>query len=506
MMQRILTAAGIMIACTLAPAAVTAAAAQEQSDPNAVAKLADESVDLVKKGNISGALAKLDKALKLAPLPGQQRGAIQYLRTVLLLRIDRLQDALDAISEAAVMLPEAQTYELLAQVQIFNERYAEASQTIVLIADRFPEKLTEFDQNLVFQIISKLDANTQADARFEMVLALANRDYGNSQSPGRADFLKQKSILGLLERGRKGEAEKILSSMVRSSTLLSMMIDRRFQELWPQIENKTGPDLAQQFATELSALEAAHRQQPNSYYILTDYMTALRVAGRPKDAAAAADAVLPGMNVIAKTGEPAFWAVNEQMYALAESGRLDDADKLMATLLKLDIQEHADLVSMAINRGEVLLMFNRPEAALQAAAWVEKNSQGAISEYGRMWILSNKSCALQALGKRDEAEAMLKTMAAHKSDNPSAYLLTLLYHDRLDEAEKVVLESLADEDERITMLTTLQDFAGDANDTRFGPFISRLKSLRQRTAVRQAIDTAGRILTVAARRSHWGGI
>jgi tetratricopeptide (TPR) repeat protein len=210
------------------------------------------------------------------------------------------------------------------------------------------------------------------------------------------------------------------------------------------------------------------------------------------------------MSRVAKLGKQAFEVVEGQALALAALGRFDEADERYKRLLALGIEAHPDLIGVAVNRGHVLLHAGRPQEALKAVARVDALGDRATSRYGKMWNWSAKSCALAELGRKAEADAASKLVQDNRSENPPAYLLTMLCNDRLNDAEQAVLERLADPEQREAMLRALQNYEV-AGDTGFvARMFDRLAIVRDRSSVRKAIDKVGRIIPVAGRRAYWG--
>lgn len=481
---------------------VSAPAAAQPADAR---QAAGEIAQLAEKGELAAALAKADAALGTFTEPGVDRGLLLYLRAAALADLGRRPEALASMEQAIAMLPDAaSTRKVLASLQAAEGRLVEASATIVHIADRFPGEVDELDPQWIGLLMRELEAKKAADARFELALALASRGYDVAAEPGAVDWVTAEAIVGLLRRDRADEARPLVARLTDAPTLIEMLVDRQYRALWPEIEAKAGPRAGQAMAADLAATRAAHQRDPKNLVSLRAYMTALRAVGRAGEAAALAAPFTADLAAVAKAGEDGFWLVNTQAYALAESGRLDDADRLFGELLTLKLADHPELVSMAINRGGMLLDFGRPAEALAAATAVNAEGEKAMSDYGRMWNWQTETCALQALGRADDARVVLARIEGLKSTNPAAYTRALLCHDRLDAVEKVVLERLGDAEKRGAMLVALQDFRASAATTAGDAMRDKLLSLRARPAVRKAIDAAGRILSIDADRTYWG--
>lgn len=491
----------IPVAALLLAAAAEPASAQ----PADARDIAAEIGVLGEKGELSAALAKTDAALATFVEPGYDRGLMLYLRAALLTEMQRYKEALASLEPAIAMLPDAPVpRRMLAILQAAEGQPVEASRTVVHIADRFPNEVASLDSMWIGSLMRELDEKKAVDARFEMALALASRGYNDADEPGAVDWIMAEAIVGLLRRDRADEARPLLARLTDASTLLEMLVDRQYEPLWPDLEAQAGPRGARAMATDLAATQAAHRRDPKNLASLRTYMNALCAVGRTGEAAALGAPFTADLAAIEKAGEDGFWLVNAQASALAESGRFDEGDRLLGKLLTLKIADYPDLISMAINRGAALVEFGRPAEALAAANFVKAQGEQAMSDYGRMWNWRTETCALQALGRTADAQAVLARIEALKDKNVAAHTMAMLCHDRLDVVEKVVIERLADPDKRGTMLLALQDFRAGQQANADDALREKLLSLRARPAVRKAIEASGRILSIDADRTYWG--
>ncbi len=466
------------------------------SKPADVVALVGQAMTLRDKGDLTGALAKLDAALAVAPQPSMRRGSIQSMRANVLAQLGRAAEALPAAEESVATAPEIpQARIFLAALQLDNGRPAEAARTIVQVADLFARDINNLDQDLVASIMWSLAERKDQATRLELALALVGHDF-TAGAPGVTDWLRLIAVQGLVEQGRLEEARPIARSILGTEALIRLLADRRYVALWSDLEAKAGPGLASQYSNGLQTLEAAHRAKPDDPRVISYLTNLLRSIGRAEDAAAIAAPATTDMQHVRRMGRDAFWAVNARAFALAEAGRVDEADALMASLLTLGVKEHPDLVSIAINRAATLLHYGRTKQALEAVDRAE--AYGAANGYGNMWIVQVRTCALRALDRTAEADAVLAKLIDGRKSNAAAHIRALLCHDRLDDAERAVLDRLADPDERADMLAVLQDYRTNEEPTYGAALDAKLRAVRDRPSVRSAIERVGRIIPIAA--------
>lgn len=499
--MKIWAQAAVVVALAMAIPPVSSAQAV---NPRAE-RLFDEIVETGGKGDLATALVKVDQALKIFVDPGLERGAFLQLRAATLQGLRRGAEALADAEQAVAMVPDdTRARLLLAELQLEQGRAIDASRTIVHLSDRQPTAIKSLNARWVGALLRDLDAGSAAEARFELALALTSRGFADPEWPGASDWINAEAIEGLIRRGRLDEAQPLVGGITDVTTQIKMLADRGFEPLWPELEAKAGPRAERLLANDLASARRAYERDPNNVIALRSYVMTLRSLGRSREAIGLAMPLAGDLREVEKRGPPAFWLVNEVALALAESGQVDAGDRLFDRLLTLGVAEHPELVSMAINRGAMLLNANRPTDALAAAAFVDAQGAGALSDYGRMWNWQIQTCALRALGRSAEAQPIFDRMVATKSANDEAYMLALLCHDRLGDAEQLIVDRLADGARRADMLLALQDFRSSSQPTLLMTMREKLLSLRTRPAVRRAIDASGRIRVIDADRTYWG--
>jgi hypothetical protein len=210
------------------------------------------------------------------------------------------------------------------------------------------------------------------------------------------------------------------------------------------------------------------------------------------------------MAAVAATGEKAFWIVNEAAYALNATGKSDQAVAIMAEMLKLPMEEHPALISMAINHGAVLNEAGRHREAAQWEAALEARAEDFANAYGFMWIRAEAACGHWLSKDPAGASPWMAKLAAGSDLNQAAHMRGLLCANDLDAAEKLLLTRLAGKD-RAEVLVALQEYSLDkAASARFKVIQGRWAALRARPAVQAAIAKVGRVLTVPLSRIYWG--
>jgi tetratricopeptide (TPR) repeat protein len=467
-------------------------------------ELFDEIVKLSAQNDIAAVTTKVDGGLARYAEPGPERAMLLGIRAAILEDAEKPAEALVIMDQAVAMLPDEADFRLRhASLQRQVGKNVDAARTIIFLTDAFPSEVESLNVRWIGSLIR--DLADDREARFELELALASRGYDVEGEPGRVDWIVADAILGLIERDRVEEAPALVPRLIAASTLIEMMVDRRYQPLWPTLEAKVGRRFEAALAAERAAIEAAWRHDPDNIERVTDYANSLHAAGRPLDAVNVGAAFVADMARIEQQGEHGFWLVNAHAQALAGAGKVDEADALFRKLVALGLEKHPYLISMAINHSSLLLDQLRDAPALEAADKIDALAPGAMSDYGQMWVWKTQTCASAALGQTERSRTALAKMQAMQDKNVAATMLALLCTDQLDAAEQLLIMRLADPDKRSAMLTALQDFEPAPADPFTGAMRAKLLALRARPTVRKAIEAHGRILSIAAAHAHWGG-
>jgi tetratricopeptide (TPR) repeat protein len=246
-------------------------------------------------------------------------------------------------------------------------------------------------------------------------------------------------------------------------------------------------------------LEAA----PNDPKRLRERGAALRALGRDGDAAALLMPFASDLKTVEAAGEDGFWVVNEAASALSAAGRHGEAIGTMDKLLALGIDKHPGLISMAINKGELLNAAGRYKEAAAYEAKLAANG-GTASAYGYMWMWSMAACGHALSGDTAGAAPWLAKLKEKSTDNEAAHMRALLCANDLDVAETLLIKRLGG-DKHAEVLLTLQDYKAGAPLTHISKVLEpRFMALRERPAVRAAIGATGRILALPLSKTYFG--
>ena len=309
----------------------------------------------------------------------------------------------------------------------------------------------------------------------------------------------------LTRNGQAPQAYQFLIYIKNPRDLAFLLASREMEPVWEGVNQLTGDNLSYAIAHYVSFTKEAANAAPDDFESQTRHLTALRLAERFDEAIEFGQPIVDDWPRIEAVGRDAYWFVNQFAYVLADAGYPEKADALFGRLVSLGVQDNGDLISMAINRASLSLNWGNFTKALEAVADIEALDEAHASDYGWGFVHQVKACALQQLGRSDEAESVLTEKLAPLSDvNPSAHAKALLCFDRLDEAAELLVKRLHDEDDRrYAIASFIEPSASAAQSAFYGLLVSRAAEVRAKPVVQSAVEDVARPLSVTGPLSYW---
>lgn len=401
-------------------------------------------------GHYDAALASADK---LDPGPANKPGQaiVAAMRGAALLGLKRKSEALKHFSKAEELAPN-EPYPNLLQ---YDAGLATESPAISLAAldrmiSRMPDVVRDLDTQSVAYLLSKVDDKQEAQ-NDDRRIALARLGLGGKTESG--DYFSKVAIDALVKRGDVAGARDLLRYVDEPQIIENLLIQKRFSALWPDIEAMAGSNLAKVRASATASARLHYEEDPSDNERLQLLINALRHAGN-LDEAIALRSKLPATSAAMSTADEKMgWAINNVALALHEAGRAEEADKLFAMLNEAPMPAENWRVSMKINRLELLVEDGKFADALPL---IEPTAKVEGTSYAGQLVRRLRYCTFHGLGRIAEANALLPELMAHKQDAVGATVDGLLCAGRMEDAERLVLESLDDPDLQEELLRRLQ--------------------------------------------------
>jgi hypothetical protein len=400
--------------------------------------LLGRAIPLAQSDQCSDLLQLTDPAVPR--LSGKDRDVVQLLRIPCLGASGRGNEVPGIYAEMIAVEP---NNPMIRSVGVFvaaaTSDYVEAGKRLSQLAEDNPEALNAITSALARGIAQQLTQANQIALRDRLFLALARADWQPQDRPDMRDSLAQGAIEALLEKKQVDEASTLLPRVTMPELLASMATERLYEPLWPAIEARLGPHSEKAVDPFAIARLADLSRNPNDERVLRDAVRAFLLLGRYPEASELAGRVpvADGMS------EEAVTIVRYHAQALSAEGKPADAIARMKPFTTLDVAKTPAAVSGLVSLAEVLDENGREPEAFDVARDALARSGDAVSPWGVSWLKRTQACALGAMGRKAEANAIGDTLRANVKDNEAAAIEGLLCLGRLDDAAKLAVATLA---------------------------------------------------------------
>ncbi|OYW45638.1 MAG: hypothetical protein B7Z08_05250 [Sphingomonadales bacterium 32-68-7] len=238
---------------------------------------------------------------------------------------------------------------------------------------------------------------------------------------------------------------------------ISYLTRRRYEPIWPQMEEHAGDNLARITNTFVSWTAGLLIDQPEDADRLSLHAYALLQAGRYEEAAKLANDWLDQPGSAGGLREGDGWALNVRVKALDSIGRKAEADRVFDRLAALPADENPWVVNFVINRAARLVSQGRWAEGLAATDLARPVAEKHGSPYAQMLVASYRTCALYKLDRSEEGARELEFVRAHAADASGSAAVALLCAGLEEEAVAWLARALQDENSREQVLEHLQD-------------------------------------------------
>ncbi|WP_271439263.1 hypothetical protein [Pontixanthobacter luteolus] len=237
---------------------------------------------------------------------------------------------------------------------------------------------------------------------------------------------------------------------------IDLLANRKYELIWPRIEERAGPNL-KPISEEYSFwAEARLENNESDRDRFSDAAHGLYFEGRYEDAIALAQKWRERNGTLKNIEEGDGWALNIQAYAYDAIGQRAKADAVFDDLAGLDPDANPWVVSFVINRASRLIGHDRWEDGLAANALAGQVAGNYGSQFAKMIIARNNVCALQNLGRADEIDGDLEFLRNNWEVSQSLAAQALQCAGQNEEAARVLQSALADDRYRETAIGALQ--------------------------------------------------
>ena len=475
----------VTLALPVQPAAAQPTNSTTNEESGSSSNEFDDYVEQLFSKKYEQALATASK-IQLDPSNKEGAALVSAMRGAALLGLKRTNEATDLFAKADALAPN-ERFPLYLQFQmglITNSLEVAALALDKMIA-RMPDAVRDLDVDSVSYFLRN-EPKGQDRKNGDRRVALARLGYGGQTEMG--DYLASSALSVVMKRGEVATAKELVRYVDEPQIVENLLILRRYEPLWPDIEAQAGPHLQKSRASAVRSAERSYAEAPDNERLQL-LINALRHAGRLDEAIALRSKVPADSKAMASADEQMGWAVNNLALALHEAGRAEEADQLFALLNDAPMPKEGWRVSMKINRLELLVGDGKFEQALPL---LEPTAKVEGSPYAYQLVRRLRYCTMFGLGRKDEAASLLPEVMAHSKDAISATIDALLCGGRIGEAETLALASLENEEFQEDFVRQLQAHNLTSDDP--SVWTSGWRALRQRPAIAAKFNQLGRDL------------
>lgn len=443
--------------------------------------------------NDGAVIAELDSQLGKLREPSAARGAVQWLRAIAL-REDAAR-AVPAIEEAILLLPD-QSGPLFVAFSIFTnlDQSAKAADYLLGAGRIDPQLLARIPEFDVWSLVRRLTAQGER-ARLARVSERLLEVGWVGERVGTRSLLAAAAVEGLAARGETQRARQLITQIVVPGEAMKLLIDKRYETLWPDVQRWAGGKLEKIWPLYLRQVRARWETQRSEVAAL-EYFEALSAADHDATILWEIAPLLSGP-IDAKKNPQFVFLVPQVARVLARQGRWTEVDALFERAEKLwPLGSDAGALNISANRARYLAYAGRmPEALrLMDAAIADATKRGGeVNSDALAGMHVARACMLSELGRAGEAASSFELV--QKQGTPMQVAAANLCFDRQDAAVAVLLRGLDRPEWRGSILLFAQPEDEEAIPTEFArKERGRDDRLRSDPRLLERIQQYGRVL------------
>lgn len=444
-------------------------------------------------------LAPLNALLARLDRPSALRGLVQYFRASTLRYTARNGEAVTAIDEAVRSLPgQSMPLALASRIHSLGDRPDLATDYLLRASRADPDLVRAIGRNDLFDLVMRLRQNLDRARLSRLAERLFDIGWIGTDANLRSS-LAEDLIQARVRSGDLDGARAALPHLLAPGDARGMLASNTYRAIWPDIERWTGPRQETQWQSYLGEIQAAWEASGDPQTTLA-YAQALRSAGHDRTLLAR---VLPLFDDI--DGERDYelvWGVSVVAGVLVRQGRTEDARGLFERASRAwPLGSDANALNIAANRYAFELENGNPAVAFRGieAAIADANGRAGVVSSGTLAMMHvTRACALEQLGRREEAQSSINLVISTAS--PQIRLPLLLCLDRLSDAQTMLAANLEDANLRDAVI---EYFQPDPEQEIHGAYAQMMdergQRLRQNPVLRAHVARYGRILSYTGR-------
>lgn len=340
---------------------------------------------------------------------------------------------------------------------------------------RHPANLLEtyvayYDGLCLMSSAKPAEALAKAERADAVGFAFARASAFSSLPADMQQLVAYRSAAPLIDMGERDLALKLIGILTEPSSYMRMLIDRQFAPVWPEMEARAGPHMANVLSANVARREAAMKADPGNRRALGDMVQALVYAHRYQEAVDLAGKVDISPQGLTGLQEGDGWALNAMVHALDSLGRRAEADAVFDKLASVPADPGRGwMVNFTINRAERLVGEMRWKEAMPAAELAVATAARHGSPYAKEVAAVDRLCAAHGLDPKRDLHDWWTEIDRNWKDNIGAAVQGAICLGDRTTARRYFIDALNDPEKRREAILLLQVKEADMmRDTAFG--------------------------------------
>lgn len=362
----------------------------------------------------------LDRAIVALPRPTRFRGQVQCYRGWVLDELGRKADSEAAFAECYQLRPDDPYALWVASSVALGKRDVRRGVRLLLAAIRAdPQPLAYYDQAAMDSILRQLAYERLNGVRAELLAELGKAGYGRDD-PAWTSTQARDTLDALLASGDRAGAVRMLPLILVPRIGLELLVDRRYQPIWPDIEGWAGGNLVTQRDAYVTAAKAAFDVDP-TLARRRNYAVALQAAGRTSEAQALLAAALADQSKWDETRYDIIMIAIRLSGMLEAEGRIDEALRVLRRLKAVTpAAKFAMAANLMPNEARLLIAAGRQAEALKLLDAETPPASRLENRAALGFFTALRICALRGLNREAEAQQLTLQLTRDSGTNVTA--------------------------------------------------------------------------------------
>lgn len=322
-----------------------------------------------------------------------------------------------------------------------------------------PDFLLRYSDQTISEFVNKVRREGKEGDETRFYKALVQSQHFNLLLPDVKSTAAAHMVGVRLADGDEDGAVALLQHVTTPYLFSELLALRKFEPIWPAIEQRIGPNMKNVIGEYLQIQREAFNSDVDEKRAKQAYAQALKFAGEFEQIVELAKSIDRSSEGIASWEQDDGWLLDLEAEAHEALGNSVAAEKIYDDLFSLYDPNinNGWLVNFAINRALKLIHRGKWAEGLAAAEAASEVTNKTGNDYAKMLIRKAKVCALFGLNRQDDALGILDEVKASKSDSLPVAIQTLLCANEETTAAELLLVGLADEKEQADILEQLQN-------------------------------------------------